>query len=104
MVLQSSAKGQVIVEGIGLKIGRKHLHLNGNSRVCNEHFVKFTRRRLQIDEYPTTKLPKLPTMVNPPLKRTFPKKDCVKPIYNLLPDDFVDDAGTRLDGIDIGST
>ena len=88
------------------KIGRKNLPLNGNSRVyCNEHFVNSTRRRHQIDKYSTTKLPKLQTMVNPLLKKRFPRKRvCEAPSAILLPDDIVGEADTGRDGIDIFST
>ena len=86
------------------KIGRKNLHLHGDSRVCSERFVHSTRRRLQIDEYLTTKLPKLPTMVNPPLNRRFPRKRvCEAPSTILLLDEFVGEADTRRDGTGIGS-
>ena len=42
------------------QIRRKNLplRLNGNSRVCIDHFVNASQRLLRVDEYPTVKLPK----------------------------------------------
>ena len=38
-------------------IGRKNLPVNGNTRVCEEHFVNASRRLLRPDEVPTLGLP-----------------------------------------------
>ena len=46
------------------KIGRKNLPLNKESRVCSEHFVHSTGRRLRTDECPTIGLPAITTPVS----------------------------------------
>ena len=85
-------------------IGRKNFLLNGNSRVCSEHFVNFTRRRLRIDEYPTLKLPELPTQVKPAWKRRSPQKRVlVVPSTSLPLDDLVPGGDSLLEGVDVGS-
>jgi len=56
------------------KIGQKALPLNDNTRVCSEHFENLVNRRLRVDEYPTLKLPRLPTGVTVVPKRRSPRK------------------------------
>ena len=46
------------------KIGRKKLPINASTRVCSDHFVNATGRRLRPDEYPSLKLPVLSTTVS----------------------------------------
>ena len=49
------------------------------------------------------KLPKLPTIVNAPPKRRSPRKRVCEALSTiLLPDDFLGEAYTRRDAIDIG--
>ena len=60
------------------KIRQENPLLNGNSRVCSEHFVSALKRQLQPDEYPSLKLTQAShtTIFRPrkPLKqRTFPE-------------------------------
>ena len=54
------------------KIGRKNLPLNSNSRICSEHFVNASGRRLRKDEYPSTNVPK--AITTPVRKRKSPVK------------------------------
>ena len=46
------------------KIGRENLPILDSTRVCSEHFVNSKGRKLRPDEYPTLKLPILPTQVS----------------------------------------
>jgi len=46
------------------KIGQENLPILDSTRVCSEHFVNSKGRKLQPDEYPTLKLPLLPTQVS----------------------------------------
>jgi len=50
------------------------LPLNDNTRVCSEHFENSVNRRLRADEYPTLKLPRLPTGVTVVPKRRSPRQ------------------------------
>ena len=58
------------------RIGRKDLPIIPNTRVCSNHFVNATGRRLRPDEVPTLYMPVLSTSVsllaprNPPRNRT----------------------------------
>lgn len=54
------------------KIGRKNLPVNGNTRVCSEHFVNSANRRLRPGEFPSINLPILSTTVSKPLTRRSP--------------------------------
>lgn len=71
------------------KIGRKNLPLNNNSRVCSEHFVNSTNRRLRKDEYPTLRLPELPTQVTMPRERRVLKR-CIGKAIESSEDSEVD--------------
>ena len=71
------------------KIGRKNLPINNNSRVCSEHFVNSTNRRLRKDEYPTLRLPELPTQVTMPQERRVLKR-CIGKAIELSEDSEVD--------------
>lgn len=53
------------------KIGQKNLPVNGNSRVCSNHFINSVGRRLRCDEVPTIHMPDLTTPVR---KRKSPRK------------------------------
>ena len=60
------------------KIGRQNLPLNSNTRICSNHFVSATKRKLRPDEYPTINLPQRShtTVVRPrkpPKTRTIPE-------------------------------
>ena len=46
------------------KIGCKNLPINTSTRICSEHFVNATGRRLRPDEYPSVKLPVLSTAIS----------------------------------------
>ena len=46
------------------KIGRKKLPINKSTRICSEHFLNATGRRLRPDEYPSLKLPVLRTTIS----------------------------------------
>ena len=58
------------------RIGRKDLPINPNTRVCSNHFVNATGRRVRPDEVPTLYMPVLSTSVSllaprkPPRNRT----------------------------------
>ena len=54
------------------KIGQKNLSLNGNTRICSEHFVNSANRRLRPDEFPSINLPVLSTTVRKPPRRRSP--------------------------------
>ena len=54
-------KNKLFLNVWGCKVGRKNLLLNGNLWACSEHIVNSTHPRRRVDEYPTLKLPKLPT-------------------------------------------
>ena len=57
------------------KIGRENLPILDSTRVCSEHFINSKGRKLQPDEYPTLKLPLLPTQVSVPP----PRRELVHP-------------------------
>ena len=54
------------------KIGRKNLPLNGNMRICSEHFVTSANRLLRPGEFPLINLPVLSTTVSKPSRRRPP--------------------------------
>ena len=51
------------------KISRENLPIFDSTRVCSDHFVNSKGRKLRPDEYPTLKLPSLPTQVYVPPPR-----------------------------------
>ena len=58
------------------KIGRENIPILDSTRVCSEHFINSTGRKLRPDEYPTLKLPVLPTQVSvPPPRRELVRHD-----------------------------
>ena len=50
-------------------IGQENLPILDSTRVCSEHFINSKGRQLRPDEYPTLKLPLLPTQVSAPPPR-----------------------------------
>ena len=54
------------------KIGRKNLPLNGNTRICSEHFVASANRHLRPGKFPSINLPVLSTTVSKPSRRRPP--------------------------------
>ena len=87
------------------KIGRKNLPLNGNLRVCSEHFINSTHQRTPTNRrLPYNEASQTANNGNPPPKRRSPRKRvCEAPSTISLLDDFVGEADTRCDGIGIGS-
>ena len=86
------------------KIGHKNLPLNNNSRVCSDHFVNSSNRRLQKDEYPTLQLPKLPMPITMPQKRRILQRHAVESVEgshveteDSLEDTLVKDVSTNTD-------
>ena len=60
------------------KIRRENLPLNSNTRVCSDHFVCASKRKLRPDEYPSLKLPQASHTTifrprKPPKQRTVPE-------------------------------
>ena len=61
------------------KIRRDNLPLNSNTRICSEHFVSASKRKLRLDEYPSLKLPQASHTTifkprKPPKQRTVPER------------------------------
>ena len=81
------------------KIGRKNLPLNGNSRVCSEHFE--TDRLLGKNDYPTKKLPVRPLAVAPFRPRNPPKARLIMQEKSRVPESQAVDQESGLEEYDM---